>query len=59
MEYNCPTCGKVIPRDLKVIISHTEDHIIDVIKKKRPEWVEKDGLCRRCYDYYKKQLRQE
>ncbi len=43
-------------RDLLVVISHTEEHIIDVVKKAHPDWIEKNGLCKRCYEYYKKQL---
>lgn len=54
-----PVCGEMLPRDLLVIIPHTDNHIIDVIKKQHPEWVEKDGICRRCYEYYKSQLHPE
>jgi hypothetical protein len=56
MDFICPTCGKHLPRDLKHIIPHTEEHIIDEIKKKHPDWIEKNGMCSKCYDYYKKQL---
>jgi len=55
-NFICPTCGKVMKRDLAIIVPHTESHIIDVIKKKHPEWIDADGICKRCYDYYKKQL---
>jgi len=56
MQYICPTCGKSIPRELLFIIPHTEEHIIDEIKKKHPDWIEKDGICKRCYEYFRKQL---
>ncbi|MDP8292874.1 MAG: hypothetical protein RAP41_08050 [Candidatus Orphnella occulta] len=56
MDFICPTCNKSMPRDLLVVIPHTEEHIIDVVKKAHPDWIEKNGLCKRCYEYYKKQL---
>jgi hypothetical protein len=57
MDFICPVCHKKIPYELHAINSHTERHIVDEIKKKHPEWVEGDGMCGKCYDYYKKQLR--
>jgi hypothetical protein len=59
MDFVCPTCNKTIPYDLKTIVPHTEEHIIEVIKKKHPDWVKRDGICKKCYDYYKSQLRSE
>ncbi|MFH1868958.1 MAG: hypothetical protein ABH843_08315 [Candidatus Omnitrophota bacterium] len=56
MEFVCPTCEIKIPRDLSVIIPHTEGHIVELIRKRHPEWAEKDGICKKCYVYYKKQL---
>ena len=56
MDFICPTCGKNLPRELMVDISHTEQHVIDQIKKEKPGWVETDGICKKCYAYYKDQL---
>lgn len=56
MDFICGTCGEALPRDLRVIMSHTEQHIMDEIQKKHPKWVEDDGVCKKCYDYYKKQM---
>ena len=53
-DFVCPTCGNKMARDLAVIMLHTEGHIVDVIKKKHPDWVEADGICKRCYEHYKK-----
>jgi hypothetical protein len=50
-------CGKKVQRELMVFISHTEDHIAEEIKKKHPEWKEESGVCRKCLDYYKEQLK--
>lgn len=55
-DFVCPTCGKKMPRELAVIIPHTEEHIIEVIKSNHPDWAESDGLCKKCYEYYKRQL---
>jgi len=57
MEYNCPICKATIPRELMVIILHTETHIVNEIKKSHPKWTEKDGVCKKCYEYYKDQMR--
>ena len=59
MDFICPTCNKNMPYEIKVIISHTDQHIVDVIKKKHPKWVEKDGICKKCYEYFKSQFHPE
>ncbi len=59
VDFVCPTCGKSISRDLLTVIPHTETHIVDVIKQKHPDWVEENGICKRCYEHYKAQLRKE
>jgi len=55
--YHCSVCGKAVSNDLKILIQHTEEHIVDIIKKKHPEWIEKDGVCQKCVEYYRKQLK--
>jgi len=57
MKYQCSVCNESIKDDLLVYINHTESHIIDEIKTKHPDWVEQDGICRKCVDYYKKQMK--
>ncbi len=56
-EYICPTCGEKMPRDISMILAHTEKDIIEAIKKKHPKWVEKNGVCNKCYIQFKKQLK--
>ena len=56
MDFICGTCGKTLPRELLTIMSHTEEHIVNEIKKKHPDWSETDGICTKCYAYYKKQM---
>lgn len=57
MDYICPVCKKVLDRDIDIVVPHMEAHIVEVIKKKHPEWAEKDGTCHKCYAYYKNQMR--
>jgi hypothetical protein len=56
MDFICPTCGEKITRELLVVISHTEKHIIDTIKKSHPNWIESDGTCKKCHKYYKEEM---
>ena len=57
MEFVCPTCGKKLSRDLVIILEHTEKHVINEIKKKHPKWIERDGTCEPCAEYYRKQMK--
>jgi hypothetical protein len=57
MEYKCSICGDKIDGDLKLFVDHTETHVVDAIKERHPDWVEKDGVCLKCLDYYKKEIK--
>lgn len=57
MEYMCDICGEKIMGNSGEYIDHTEGHIMEIIKNKHPDWQEKDGMCKKCYDYYKEQLK--
>jgi hypothetical protein len=46
-----------MPRELEIIIPHTEQHIIEAIKKSHPDWIEDDGVCKRCYEFYRNQMK--
>ncbi len=59
MEYTCGVCRMKVPRDLLVFKDHTEAHIADEIKKNHPEWVEADGVCRKCLAHFKKAMKGE
>ncbi|MBN3038542.1 MAG: hypothetical protein JW869_03905 [Candidatus Omnitrophica bacterium] len=56
MDFQCPVCNKIMPYDLKLILSHSDEHVIEQIKIKKPGWVEQDGLCKRCHEYFKSQF---
>ena len=57
MEYKCSICSEEVGGDLLVFIDHTEKHIMDEIKLNHPDWVENDGVCQKCIDYYKGQMK--
>ena len=57
MEYQCDICGDKIKGDALIFIRHAERHITEAILQKHPEWKEKNGLCSKCVEYYKKQLK--
>lgn len=56
-EYHCSECGKKVEGDLLLYIQHTEEHIVDEIRKKNPDWVESDGFCKKCEDFYRDQIK--
>ena len=58
-SYQCPMCGRNMDRNLILFLDHTNQHVIDQIKKKYPEWVAEDGICKPCADYYTLQLQGE
>ena len=57
MEYHCSTCNEKVDGDLLVFVDHTETHIVDEIKLKHPKWVTNDGVCTKCFEYYKNQIK--
>ena len=59
MEYKCSVCGKKIKEGMEVFLTHTDEHIIDIIKEKHPKWVDSDGVCHECVKYYKNQMKGE
>lgn len=55
--YRCPVCQEEMPRDLVLFLDHTNQHIMDEIKRKYPHWVAADGVCRKCVEYFQSQFR--
>lgn len=45
----CPLCSE----EADELLYEFEQYVLDVIKKEHPEWVESDGACPRCLDYYR------
>ena len=55
----CPMCEQELP--VSLLGSHIESeqkdirgYIMEQIKKAHPKWVEKDGACPKCWEYYRK-----
>lgn len=59
MQYKCGVCGQTITGDSIAFIDHNEQHIADLIKSKHPNWQEKDGVCSKCLEHYRSQLKGE
>ena len=56
MAYACPICQEEISGDIIAYTQHGDKHIVDLLKYDHPEWVEKNGLCQKCYAYYKAEI---
>ncbi|GEM_PF-774853 len=54
--YTCPTCEAKMERNLLLFIEHTDQHIVDELKKKHPNWITEDGFCPRCLDHFKQSM---
>jgi len=57
MEYQCSACGVKVSGDMLIYRDHMNKHIIDLIKTDHPNWVEQDGICKKCVEYYESELR--
>ncbi len=56
MAYQCSVCKQKVEGDLIYFKDHTEKHIVDLVKHDHPEWTEKNGVCKQCYDYYRGEI---
>ena len=56
MDYTCPICLEKIPGDMITYMQHGDKHVVDLLKHDHPDWVESNGVCRKCYDYYKAEI---
>lgn len=54
--YTCPTCGTKMERDIMLFYKHTDQHIVDEIKKQHPRWISEDGFCAKCVDFFKTEM---
>lgn len=50
----CPICKKEMDKKTAEICRQAREFIIKNIKRDHPEWVEKDGACPKCVEYYEK-----
>ena len=57
MDYICSLCKQSVSGDLMVYKLHTDNHIVDLVKDDHPEWIESNGLCRKCLEYYENEIK--
>jgi len=57
MDYLCSVCRQKVSGDMLVYVDHTEKHVIDLVKHDHPDWIEKDGICQKCVEYYRMELK--
>ncbi|HOX54346.1 MAG TPA: hypothetical protein PLC32_02740 [Candidatus Omnitrophota bacterium] len=50
----CPICKKRVEEGMIDTCESAYKYVIDSIKRDHPNWVEKDGACPKCVEYYKK-----
>lgn len=48
MTKHCNLCGNEVEK----LESIAEDYLLDLIETEHPEWVESDGACIKCIEYY-------
>ncbi|MDP8249174.1 MAG: hypothetical protein P9M00_13625 [Candidatus Tritonobacter lacicola] len=51
----CPICGKGGHDQSLHIIE--QSWLYELIKKYRPEWVQEDGACPKCVEFYEKKIK--
>ena len=56
MSFHCSVCNQDVSGDLVNVTDHTERHIVDLIKHDHPNWVEQNGVCQKCLDYYRSEI---
>lgn len=57
MSYTCSVCNQQVKGDLVYFKDHTDRHIIDLVKHDHPEWVDTQGLCPQCAEYYRSEIK--
>ena len=49
----CPICNKELDQPIVDTCIEAYNYVIKRIKQEHPDWVEKDGACPKCIEYYK------
>ena len=57
MEYRCSVCNQKVGSDMLVYLDHTEKHVLELVKTDHPDWVESSGICQKCVEYYRSELK--
>lgn len=51
---NCPICGSQLAPESAALHVMAERWVIEQIREDHPEWVESDGACPKCLEFYSK-----
>ncbi|MEO6734023.1 MAG: S8 family serine peptidase [Ferruginibacter sp.] len=51
-KINCPLCNDKVDKLLYRFHIDSEQKVLDKIKEQNPGWMQNDGCCSRCVDYY-------
>ncbi len=54
----CPRCGENIQESILLPHVKAEEYLIELIKRDHPNWVQSDGKCPPCVDYYRTLIEQ-
>jgi len=57
MDYKCSVCGEKVKEGALAYIDYTETHIIELIKVSHPQWIDGQGLCQKCNEYFHNELK--
>jgi len=64
-EFKCPLCGEIVPvgevrkHAAEDDVRFRDGMVIARIKQDHPEWVESDGACPKCVEFYQKLVEQK
>lgn len=50
----CPVCKKLQDKEIVDVCNSAYIYLMERIKKDHPGWVERDGACPKCVEYYEK-----
>ena len=58
MKYRCQLCDRDIDEFASLAHIKAEEYLIELIRKDHPEWHEKKRTCHKCFEYYKKLVKE-
>ena len=50
----CPICHRAVDEDIVTACQEAQGWVIESIRRQHPDWVEADGSCLRCLEYYQR-----
>ena len=56
-KFRCPICERHVDDQIIPFHKNVERQILESIRERHPRWVEPDGSCPKCIDFYKALIR--